>query len=273
MRFSPQQCVPCSAVHAGQVAWHAITPVNVTARQNLVVQVKIAQAKSARTDLQCTLRHSDSISLKKKTPRRQRHLYFEKHRTLDNNLRFSPVSASLVQLLQHASGHGNHNIWVYSRPTPQMYVVATFMTQAPEISVHSLASNLFSALSGTTFIVMDIPDLWTAGTNDLDREPTKSHRIVYTLSLQSMTKYLIYCNQNFIPSIVQVVELRERILVFETSTLKFMDLDTNYPITNKTRNFKIETLPWQIIGSRPTRRRPIVKDISIETAERRLSLH
>ena len=57
-----------------------------------------------------------------------------------------------------------------------------------------------------------------------------------------MTKYLIYCNQNFIPSIVQVVELRERILVFETSTLKFMDLDTNYPITNKTRNFKIETL-------------------------------
>ena len=193
----------------------------------------------------------------------------------DNNLRFSPVSASLVQLLQHASGHGNHNIWVYSRPTPQMYVVATFMTQAPEISVHSLASNLFSALSGTTFIDMpvDIPDLWTAGTNDLDREPTKSHRIVYTLSLQSMTKYLIYCNQNFIPSIVQVVELRERILVFETSTLKFMDLDTNYPITNKTRNFKIETLLWQIIGSRPTRRRPIVKDISMETAERRLSLH
>ena len=55
MRFSPQQCVPCSAVHAGQVAWHAITPVNVTARQNLVAQVKIAQAKSARTDLQITM--------------------------------------------------------------------------------------------------------------------------------------------------------------------------------------------------------------------------
>ena len=112
----------------------------------------------------------------------------------DNNLRFSPVSASLVQLLQHASGHGNHNIWGYSWPTPQMYVVATFMTQAPDISVHSLASNLFSALAGTTFIDMDIPDLWTAGTNDLDREPTtsKSHRIVYTLSLiNDQVSYLL----------------------------------------------------------------------------------
>ena len=53
------------------------------------------------------------------------------------------------------------------------------------------------------------------------REPTSKF-----LRVQSMIKYPIYCKLNYI-RIIHGVKLAERIPVFETSTPKSRDLDTN----------------------------------------------